>query len=85
MNPPSIEHRCLDYQYNKLLDLVQCIYIRQIATHPVIEAQMPSIQVHYISSCDRSSTMHIYTGGRWLAYQYITFVFLIDLAQYIYI
>ena len=55
------------------------------ADRPPIEVQMPPIQVHYMSSLDRSSTMHIYTGGRCLAYQYITFVFLIDLAQYIYI
>ena len=61
------------------------MYIYKADRPPIIEAQMPAIQVHYISSLDRSSTMHIYTGGRCLAYQYITFVFLIDLVQYIYI
>ena len=54
-------------------------------TPSLIEAQMPAIQVHYTSSLDRPSTIHIYTGCRCLAYEYMTYVFLIDLAQYIYI
>ena len=77
MNPPSLKHRCIPHRWT-------CTYESQL-NPPIIEAQMPSIQVHYISSFDRSSTMHIYTGGRCLAYWYITFISLIDLAQYIYI